>query len=111
MDKHIVKKKLEITDFQHGTALAIVVVSAKYEAQIVSANADGTITVALADEDYEVSNNQALINYLSELLSVPIEDIEILAGKNNHKKLVSILDISANKVQEIILNSIENNTK
>lgn len=102
------KKQLDITDIQKGAALAIVVVPSQQENHIVSANADGTITVALNEVDFQQSSNQALIVYLSTLLIVPTNKIEIIAGKDQHKKLVSVLNITADEVHKVIFKSIKN---
>ncbi len=47
--------------------------------------------------------NEALVEFLSEVLEVPRSRIEIVAGQTGRDKLVSILDLDAQTVHERIL--------
>jgi uncharacterized protein (TIGR00251 family) len=49
---------------------------------------DGSIKVKIKEQPIEGKANKYLVNYLSEIFSVPKSKIEILKGENNpHKKI------------------------
>lgn len=64
---------------------------------------DGTIRIRLTAPPVEGKANQALIEFLSEILEVPKSHIEIVAGETGRDKLVSILEMEAQEAQRRIL--------
>jgi uncharacterized protein (TIGR00251 family) len=67
---------------------------------------DGTIKIRLTAPPVEGKANQALVEFLSEILNVPRSKIDIIAGENSREKLVSILDLDAATVQERIMKQL-----
>jgi hypothetical protein len=51
---------------------------------------DGTVKISLTAPPVEGKANQALINFLSQLLDIPREQLTILAGAGARNKLVSV---------------------
>jgi len=64
---------------------------------------DGTIKIKLTAPPVEGKANQALVEFLSEVLDIPRSKIDIVAGSNSREKLISILDLDAETVQARIL--------
>lgn len=64
---------------------------------------DGTIKIKLTAPPVEGKANLALMEFLSEVLDVPRSKIDIVAGINSREKLISIIDLDAETVQERIL--------
>ena len=75
--------------------------------EIVEILNDGTVKVRLvaAPQD-EIKLNQALLEFLSVVLQVPVDRLELIAGLNGPDKLVSVLDLDTHTVQERILSKI-----
>lgn len=61
---------------------------------------DGSIKVKIKEQPIEGKANKYLVNYLSEIFSVPKSKIEILKGENNpHKKvLIDVGDEQGNDI-------------
>jgi hypothetical protein len=50
--------------------------------------------------------NQALVDYLAEVLEVPRNRVDIVAGVTGKDKLVSVLDLDTSEVQSRILRKL-----
>jgi len=96
-------KKHTLHDGHKGSALAIRVTPRASRNEIVEILADGSVKVRLTASPAEGQTNQALIDYLAQVLEVPIAKLEIVAGLNGRDKLVSIIDLDAATVQQRIL--------
>ena len=83
-----------------GSALAIRVIPGARQNEISDILDDGTIRIRLTAPPIEGKANAALIDYLSKILDVPKSAIDIVAGHTRRDKLVSILDIDAETIQE-----------
>ena len=101
--------KRRLSDGHKGSALAIRVTPRAKRNQIVEVMADDTIKVRLTAPPVEGKANQALVDFLAEVLGVNKSRIEIVGGATSRDKLVSILDMPAAKAQAIILQQIEDN--
>jgi uncharacterized protein YggU (UPF0235/DUF167 family) len=96
------KKDLEITDGRLGAAITVHIQADGKDDRIAAINPDGTLVIQLACIPVQTKLNQQLIQYLASILQVPIDRIEIVAGENGYKKIVSILDVSAAYVNQEI---------
>jgi len=67
---------------------------------------DGTIKIRLTAPPVEGKANQALIEFLAEVLEVPRSKIEIVAGIKGREKLVSIIELDAETTQARILGKL-----
>jgi hypothetical protein len=74
----------------------------------VTANQDdGTVRVRLASSPKGGDANDALVVYLAEVLGVPRSKIEIVAGETGRDKLISILDMNKDELQNRLMAYIE----
>jgi hypothetical protein len=89
-----------------GTALAIRVTPRADRNEIVEVLSDHTIKVRLTAPPVEGKANQALIEFLAEVLDVAKSRIEIVAGTTGRDKLVSIIDLPAPEAEARILTYI-----
>lgn len=96
-------RKFHLHDGKKGAALAIRVTPRASHNEIIEIQNDGTVKIRLTAPPVEGKANQALIEFLSEVLEVPRSRIEIVAGTGGRDKLVSILDLDANTVHQRIL--------
>ena len=99
-------RKYHLHDGKKGSALAVRVTPRAKHDEIVGIKDDGTVKIRLTSPPVEGKANQALVNFLSDVLEVPRSRIEIVAGQRGHDKLVSILDLDTSTVQERILKKI-----
>jgi uncharacterized protein (TIGR00251 family) len=97
------EQKFHLHDGKAGAALAIRITPRARRNEIVEVMRDGTIRIRLTASSTENESNTALVNYLSKILGVHSERIEIVAGETGRDKLVSIIDMDAEKVHEIII--------
>lgn len=92
---------------QKGAALAIRVTPRARKNEVVEILSDGTVRIRLAAPPTEGKANEALIEFLSDVLEVPRSSIDIVAGQTGRDKLISVLDLDAATVQQRILNKLE----
>lgn len=97
------KRNYRLHNGKKGSALAIRVTPRARRNEIAEILHDGTIRIRLTAPPVEGKANQALIEFLAEVLDVPKSHIEIVAGQTGRDKLVSILDMEAPEAQRRIL--------
>ena len=88
---------------QKGSALAIRVTPRASRNEIVEILNDGTVKIRLTAPPVEGKANQALVEFLAEVLDLPPSRIEIVAGATGRDKLVSILELDTETVHQRIL--------
>jgi len=93
-------------DGQKGAALAIRVTPRARHNEVVEILNDGSVKIRLTAPPVEGKANQALVEFLAEVLDVPRSNIEIVAGHSGRDKLVSILGVDAAYVQGRILRNM-----
>ena len=96
------KNKPTLHDGKKGIALAIRVTPRSAKNEIFEVMRDGTVKVRLTATAEDQSVNQALVELLSDVLDVPVKNMEVVAGSGNDR-LVSILDIDALSAHQKIL--------
>ncbi|MEA4905968.1 MAG: DUF167 domain-containing protein [Chloroflexi bacterium] len=100
-------RKYRLHSGQSGSAITVRVTPRSKHNEIKSVMGDGTVKVALNAPVIGGEANQALIQFLSGVLGVPQNRLEIVAGSSGADKLISILDLDAHAVQERILAHID----
>lgn len=93
----------KFTNGKHGSALPVRVTPRASRNEIVDILSDNTVKIRLTAPPVEGKANQALIDFLSDLLQVPKSSVEIVAGATGRDKLVSILNMDVDEVQRRIL--------
>jgi hypothetical protein len=96
-------RQFHLHNGQKGAALAIRVTPRARHNEIVGILDDGTVKIRLTAPPVEGRANQALVEFLAEVLEVPRSQIEIVAGLSGRDKLVSIIGVDTTDVQEHIL--------
>ncbi len=94
-----------------GAALAIHVIPLSKKDEIAQILADGTIQVRLKTPQVDGEANQALEIFLAEVLGVSRSRIDVVAGKNQQDKLVSVLDMNPEGVQQKIIASVSSHKR
>jgi uncharacterized protein (TIGR00251 family) len=100
-------RKFRLHDGKRGAALTIRVTPRARKTEFSGLMEDGTLRIRVSAPPVEGKANRALIKFLSKVLKVRKNQIEIVAGEKGLDKIVSILDMSAEQVQEKILEHLE----
>jgi len=88
-------RNFHLHDGKKGSALALRVTPRASKNEIVEILSDGTVKVHLTAPPVEGKANEALLEFLSEILDVPKSCLDIVAGAGGRDKLVSITDMDA----------------
>lgn len=96
-------RKFEITDARGGAALNVRVVTQAEKTEVVGIQEDGVLKVRLmASPAGDPAANRELVDFLAQLLDVPVSNLEIVAGANGREKIISIEGISIQQVEQIL---------
>jgi len=102
----MVPRKFHLHNGKMGSAVAVRVSPRSSRNEIAEILNDGTVRIRLTASGDEMKINQALVDYLAEVLEVPRERVDIVAGVSGKDKLVSILDLDTAEVQRRILRKL-----
>jgi len=94
------RHNVTLRDGRRGSALFVFVTPRSKRTEIVGLREDDTLHIRLAAPPIAGKANRELIRFLAEFLAVPPSQIEIVAGASGRKKLVSILGLDPDNVQE-----------
>jgi uncharacterized protein (TIGR00251 family) len=86
-------RKFKMHNGVKGSALAVRVTPRASRNEIVEIQDDGTVKVRLAAAPADNEANDALIEFLAEILGVPKSKLDIVAGISGRDKLISIMDM------------------
>ena len=100
-------RKFRLHDGQYGAALTIRVTPRARKTEFSGILDDGTLRIRINAPPREGKANKELIKFLSKVLKVRKNQIEIVAGEKSLDKIVSVLDLSAEQVQQRILENFE----
>ncbi len=95
-------RRYNFHDGKKGSAIAIRVVPGASKNEIAEVLEDGTLRIRLTAPPVEGKANKALVDFLSKWLDIPRSKIAIVAGENRRDKLVSIIDMDSEALQERI---------
>ncbi len=96
-------RKFNLHNGKKGSALAVRVTPRASHNEIVELMEDGTIKVRIAAPPSDNEANEALINFLAEVLGVARSRLDIVAGASGRDKLVSVVDMDAETAHQRIL--------
>lgn len=100
------EKKYTFHDGKSGSALAVRVTPRASSNQIAEILNNGTVRIRLSASGDDREINQALIQYLGNILNIPTSKIEIVAGTFGHDKLITILEMDVESVHQRILEQL-----
>ena len=86
-------RKFELHDGKKGSALAVRVTPRASRNEIVEMLEDGTIKVRIAAPPVDNEANDALIEFMADILGVPKSRLDIVAGVSGRDKLISVVDM------------------
>lgn len=100
---------IKLSDGKNGAALTIRVTPRASKTEIGGILEDGTLRVRVAAPPVEGKANKALIKFLSEILGVRKNKIEIVAGERGLDKIISIVGLPAPEAEAKINAWLEQN--
>ncbi len=92
--------------FRHGklgSAITVRISPKSSRNEISEILADGTVKIRLTAPPVEGQANKALIKFLANILNVAPTNIEIISGQKTRDKLVMIIGLNAEALQERLL--------
>lgn len=101
------ERKFHLHDGKRGVAMAVRVTPRASRNEVTAIQDDGTVRVRLASSPKGGDANDALVAYLAEVLGVPLSKIEIVAGETGRDKLISIIDMDKDELQNRLMAYIE----
>ena len=90
---------LRITTNASGVCLEVQIQPRSSRNQIVGEQ-DGRLKIKLTAPPVEGEANQALINYLAQLLQVPKKNVKLLKGESARHKLIEISGVTEQELIE-----------
>ena len=89
-----------------GAAIAVRVTPNAKTNQLVGVMADGTVKIKVSAPAVEGAANAALLAFLADLLGVRERDLELVAGQTGRDKLICVLGMDAQAVQQRLMASL-----
>lgn len=99
-------RKFHLHNSKKGAALTVRVTPRARQNEISRIMSDGTIKIKLTAPPVEGKANKALIKFLADLFGVASSRIEIVAGTKGRNKIISILDMDPEVVNQRVLESL-----
>ena len=96
-------RKFQMHDGQKGSALAVRVTPRATRNEIVEILDDGTVKVRLDSSPADEEANAVLLDFLSEILGVSKNKLDIVAGVSGRDKLISVVDMDIETVNSRIV--------
>ena len=100
-------RKFKLHNGKQGAALNIRVTPRSRKTEFGGLMENGTLRVRVAAPPVEGKANAALVKFLSKVLRVRKNRIEIVAGQHGLDKIISILDLSAEDAERRIQGWLE----
>ena len=99
-------RNFQLHNGKTGAAITVRVTPRMAKNEISEILNDGTVKIRLTAPPVDGKANQALIEFLANILEVRPSSIEIVAGQTGKDKLLTVLDLSAEELQTRILKHI-----
>ncbi len=104
-------RKFKLHDGKHGAALTVRVTPRASRTSFGGVLEDGTVRIRISAPPLDGRANAALIKFIAKVLGVNRSRVEIVAGEKGLDKILSIIDLNAEEVEERIRGWMEDNKK
>jgi uncharacterized protein YggU (UPF0235/DUF167 family) len=99
-------REYHMHDGKKGAAVAVRLVTRASKDEVSEILNDGTIKIRLTAGPSDDQVNQALIEFLAKVLETETKNIDIVARLAGRDKLVAILDLDAETVQQRLVRKL-----
>jgi uncharacterized protein len=89
-------------DAKSGTAITVKIIPRAKRNEVAGVMEDGSVRIRITAPPVEGAANQALVEFLSELLNIHKNQIEIVAGLTSERKLISLVGIAPQTVEGVL---------
>ena len=100
----MIGRKFNFHDGEKGSALAVRIADDQGKIGITNVLEDGTLVINLTGKSKYL--NQELIKFLAKILNINENRFDIVAGMEGSEKIISILDIAPEKIQDLVLDKL-----
>lgn len=100
----MIGREFRFHDGGKGAALAIRIKSGSKSRRILKVLKDGTVVIGFPGAGYDA--NQELLKFLALELGIAQENLQVIAGHEGKNKLVSVLHLKPEDVQQLVLKKI-----
>lgn len=104
-------RKFKLHDLQSGSAITVRITPRAARNEISEILDDGTIKVRLVESKSGKDLDRALITFLAQVLDLPPNQLDVVAGNSGVDKLVTIMGMKATLVEKKILEHRDANHK
>ena len=101
------ERNYKLHNGKKGAAIAVRVTTRATKNKILGALSDGTIKMHIAAAPVDGQDNEALVEFLSDILDISKDRIEVVAGDSGRDKLISVLDMDSQTLHKKIVENIE----
>ena len=95
-------RKPKFSDARRGAAITVKVTPRAKKTGITGFMDDGTIKIKVAAPPVDGAANKALVEFLADVLGLPKNQVDIVAGETSERKLISLVGISPDHVDAIL---------
>jgi len=95
-------RRFRLHDGKYGAALTVRVTPRARKSEVGGILEDGTIRIRIQEPPVEGKANRALVTFLSKMLGVRKNRIEIVAGQKGLDKIVAVEAMTAEEVESRI---------
>ena len=95
-------RRYKLHNGKHGAALTVRVTPRARKSEVGGILEDGTIRIRIQEPPVEGKANRALVTFLSKVLGVRKNRIEIVAGQKGLDKIVAVESMTAEEVENRI---------
>ena len=101
------ERNYKLHNGKKGAAIAVRVTTRATKNKILGALSDGTIKMHIVAAPVDGQDNEALVEFLSDILDISKDRIEVVAGDSGRDKLISVLDMDSQTLHKKIVENIE----
>jgi uncharacterized protein len=98
------QRKLHLKDGSFGAAIKVKITPRASRDEIIGILDDGTVKIRITAPPVEGQANQALVEFLARKLDVGTSKIEIISGHTGRDKLVMVIGLEPEVVNERLIN-------
>ena len=95
-------RQFNFQDAKAGAAITVKVTPRAKKTEVIGFMEDGTIRMRVAAAPEAGAANEALVEFLSEKLGIPKNQIDIMGGLSSERKLISLIGISPAQVDTVM---------
>jgi uncharacterized protein (TIGR00251 family) len=100
-------RKFRLHNGKYGAALTVRVTPRARRSEVGGILEDGTIRIRIQEPPVEGKANRALVVFLSKILGVRKNQIEIVAGEKGLDKIVAVEAMTAEEVEKRLLGYLD----